>query len=708
MGLSRTSTGKELMKSENTEKSGFTVALAGNPNVGKSTVFNLLTGMHQHTGNWPGKTVSNARGNCEGEKRKYELVDIPGAYSLCARSEEERIARDFICFGNADAVVLVCDGGCLERNLNLVLQCAETEKDILICVNLMDEAKRKGIKINLKALSEKLGLPVIGISAKNKNSRDIVLKALDALKGGFNKGSCKIEYPEILEEAIINVEKALIEVCADKINPRWLALRLLEADRELKILADEKLSEKISENKELMELIETERERLRCAGIEGQRLQDMIASAISEKAREIASDTVFYTKSPYSLRDRKIDKLLTGKLVGYPLMVLLLLLVFYITITGANYPSEMLSKWLFTLEDKLRELFIYINLPPLVTGLLLDGVYRVLAWVVSVMLPPMAIFFPLFTLLEDAGYLPRIAYNLDKPFSRCGACGKQALSMSMGFGCNAAGVIGCRIIDSERERLLAVITNSLVPCNGRFPLLIAIISMFFAGTAAGKDSPFLSALMLTGFIVLSVIISFGCTKLLSSTVLKGKSSAFVLEMPPYRKPDLWQLIVRSIFDRTLFVLGRAVAVAAPAGAILWLMAHVQIYGNSLMNICSGFLEPLGRFMGLDGVILIAFILGFPANEIVLPIIIMGYTAAGSITEPGSLVEISRILTENGWTWITAFCTMLFSLFHWPCSTTLLTIKKETGSRKWTALSMALPTAVGFILCSLAAHLFSLI
>lgn len=322
------------------------------------------------------------------------------------------------------------------------------------------------------------------------------------------------------------------------------------------------------------------------------------------------------------------------------------------------------------------------------------------------MLPPMAIFFPLFTLLEDAGYLPRVAYNLDNAFHKCKACGKQALTMCMGFGCNAAGVIGCRIINSPRERLLAILTNSFVPCNGRFPMLIAVISMFFV-IGCGKYSAFASALMLTLFIVLSVILSLGATKLLSCTALKGEPSSFILEMPPYRTPRVGQVLIRSIFDRTLFVLGRAAAVAAPAGAILYLCANISIGGESIISICAGALDPLGRFMGLDGVILLAFILALPANEIVLPIIIMIYSAGSSIIEPGTLEEIRALLIQNGWGIKTALCFLLFALFHWPCSTTLLSIKKETGSTKWAALSALLPTAAGIIICALVSCLFKI-
>ena len=360
------------------------------------------------------------------------------------------------------------------------------------------------------------------------------------------------------------------------------------------------------------------------------------------------------------------------------------------------------------MQDRLTDFFQYLHAPEWLHGILVLGVYRVLAWVVSVMLPPMAIFFPLFTLLEDAGYLPRVAYNLDKPFKRCCACGKQALCMCMGFGCNAAGIIGCRIIDSPRERMLAILTNNFVPCNGRFPTLIAILTMFFVGTAGGVGSSLLSAVLLTAVIVFGVAVTFAVTKLLSKTLLKGIPSSFTLELPPYRKPQIGKVIVRSVFDRTLFVLGRAICVAAPAGMVIWLMANITIGDASVLNHCASFLNPFARLMGLDGVILIAFILGFPANEIVIPIVIMAYMEQGSILDLSSLAQMKELFVANGWTWITAISTMLFSLMHWPCSTTLLTIKKETGSWKWTALAVLIPASIGFVSCilfSAAAHLF---
>ena len=657
VGIKAVDSGLVIKKQTQEDK---VVALAGNPNVGKSTVFNALTGMNQHTGNWPGKTVANAQGYCSTGKQSYVMVDIPGTYSLMAHSTEEEVARNFICFGGPDAVVVVCDATCLERNLNLVLQTIEISSRVVVCVNLMDEAKRKNIRLDLPLISKRLGVPVVGATARKKKTLDEMMNALDGVVSGEIKTSpLTVVYPEA---AYLGEE----------------------------FLKDEELVNELSAAKE--KLLEQE--------IDGDRFKDMIVSALVKSAEEVCAEAVAFENHEYAASDRKLDKILTSRLTGYPVMILLLAMVFWLTITGANYPSQLLADGLFWVQDRLTELFVYLNAPDWLHGILILGVYRVLAWVVSVMLPPMAIFFPLFTLLEDAGYLPRVAYNLDKSFKRCCACGKQALCMCMGFGCNAAGVIGCRIIDSPRERLLAILTNNFVPCNGRFPTLIAILTMFFVGTAGGALSSVLSAVLLTAVIVFGIAMTFVMTRLLSKTLLKGMPSSFTLELPPYRKPQIGKVLVRSIFDRTLFVLGRAVVVAAPAGLVIWLMANIDIGGVSILTHFSSFLDPLANLMGLDGVILTAFILGFPANEIVIPIIIMAYTAQGSILELDSLSQMRELFVSNGWTWITAISTMLFSLMHWPCSTTLLTIKKETGSLKWTALAAALPTVTGMIICIL--------
>jgi len=692
------------------------IALAGNPNVGKSTVFNALTGMNQHTGNWPGKTVANAQGTHRFQGCDYILVDLPGTYSLMAHSNEEEIARDFILFGDADAIIVVCDATCLERNLNLVLQVMEITSNVVVCVNLMDEAKKKHIILDLEKLECELGVPVVGTSARSgKGLKEVIIKVKSLCTGDIKTRPHKVIYQEAIEEAIDDLVPVLKEHLPGKLNSRWLALRLLEQDPAIIIRIEDHLKYALQDDEQVQAHLKTGFEILENNDITKGELKDRVVSSIIFSAEKIVVDKIKskecdccgkcsecpgYAGASSNSRDRKLDKILISKHIGIPVMLVMLCLVFWLTITGANYPSQILAKGLFWIQNRLTDFFLWLGTPDWVHGVLVLGIYRVLAWVVSVMLPPMAIFFPIFTLLEDFGYLPRIAFNLDHQFKKAKACGKQALTMCMGFGCNAAGIIGCRIIDSPRERLIAIITNNFVPCNGRFPTLIAIISMFFVGKVGGAMDSLISTLILTGVIVLGVLMTFWISRFLSETILKGEASFFTLELPPYRTPQIGKVIVRSIFDRTLYVLGRAVIVAAPAGLIIWVLANITAGDMSLLNHCSKFLDPFARLLGMDGVILLAFILGFPANEIVVPIIIMAYLSTGSILELGSLGELKVLLVSNGWTWVTAVSTMLFCLIHWPCSTTCLTIKKETGSLKWTALSFAIPTVIGIMVCFL--------
>ena len=628
MGLTKNSMGNKLLVDDLNEIKkdiNFTIGLVGNPNVGKSSVFNNLTGLHQHTGNWPGKTIESSFGTYDYLGNKFLIVDLPGTYSLNSYSKEEAVTTDFIEKSHFDVMVVVVDATVLERNLNLVLQVLQITKNVIVCVNLLDEAKKKNIKINLKLLSEKLGVPVVGTIATKKNT-------LDELKKKINYIACNR---------------------TDDVN-------------------------EFSSDEEVV------------------RNSEMIANEVVDKSCINAT------------RDRKIDKILTSKIFGLPIMIAMLGFIFWLTIIGANYPSKILS-WLFELGQKrLENWFIAWKFPHFVSGLLINGVYQTVTWIISVMLPPMAIFFPLFTLLEDLGVLPRIAFNLDNFFRKAGTCGKQALTMCMGFGCNAAGVIGCRIMRSTRERLIAIVTNCFVPCNGRFPLLITVATIFFAGMFNGIVGSLVSTFIVLGVILLGIVLSLFISKILSCTILKGESSGFILELPPYRKPQIGSILIRSVLDRTIFVLGRAVCSAIPAGIVIWVLANVQIDGTSMISYIACFFDPIAKIMGLDGYILTAFIFGIPANEIVLPILLMMYMKSGYLVDISDSWRIGEILITNGWTILTAINVMIFTLLHFPCMKTLLTIKKETNSSKWVWISFLIPTVCGMIICILTNFIYNIL
>ncbi|MCR4435115.1 MAG: ferrous iron transport protein B [Clostridiales bacterium] len=708
MGLTNQSTGVGVLggglRIERTTPDDRIIALTGNPNVGKSTVFNSLTGLNQHTGNWPGKTVTNAQGKYRYKGRNFILVDIPGTYSLMANSVEEEVARDFICFGKPDAAVVVTDATCLERNLNLVLQTLEITDKVVVCVNLVDEAKRKKINIDCKELSKRLGVPVIPTSARSgEGLKELMDAVYEVSIRNHITDPIHITYDAPIEEAVQALETRIWELIDGRINNRWVALKLLEGDAVLLDSLGRYLKFNLLEDKDLCFLVERAKRQLAEKGVNTDELRDRMVSRIIDTAENICSRAVTFENKQYNSTDRKIDNILTSRAFGIPIMLGLLAGIFWLTIAGANIPSEMIASFLFGLEEKLTDFFLRAGAPGWVHGALVLGMYRTLAWVISVMLPPMAIFFPLFTLLEDLGYLPRVAFNLDNLFKKACAHGKQALTMCMGFGCNAAGVTGCRIIDSPRERLIAILTNVFVPCNGRFPTLIAISSIFIGGTVGGAFHSLASTLALTGLILFGIMMTLLVSSILSRTILKGLPSSFILELPSYRKPQVGRIIIRSILDRTLFVLGRAAAIAAPAGLVLWIMANIRVGDLSLLTHAAGFLDPFAKLLGMDGYILMAFILGLPANEIVVPIIIMSYMASNSILELEKMEDLRQLLVSHGWTWLTGVCVMLFSLMHFPCGTTLWTIRKETQSVKWTFVSFVLPTAAGILVCFIAAN-----
>lgn len=679
------------------------IALAGNPNVGKSTVFNALTGLHQHTGNWSGKTVGTAEGRFRRGKKEIRLVDLPGAYSLTADSAEEEVARDFLCFEHPDAAVVVCDACCLERNLIFAIQVAQIIPKTMLCVNMMDEARHRGIKIDLDALSKETGIPAVGVSAARYEGLDeLEENMIKLVEGRLHTVFIPVRYPKAIENAV----ESLAPVLARKygIKAVFPVIKLIENEHGF-VSAFERRFGEIASDPELTGAIGKAARIMRDGGITKKNVSDRVAACAVLRAEEICLSAVDASEQKAVRRDGKIDSVLTGGIWGIPVMLLLFAGIFWITVSGANYPSQWIASGFAIAEEWLCKGLSAINAPPVLADIIVNGVWRVLSWVVSVMLPPMAIFFPLFTLLEDLGYLPRVAFNLDRSFKAAGACGKQALTMCMGLGCGAVGVTGARIIDSPRERLIAIITNCFVPCNGRFPAIIAIVSMFL--TSGSRFSSLISALIMTGAISLSVLMTLVVSRILSKTVLKGVPAGFTLELPPYRIPRIGKVILRSVLDRTLVVLGRAVVVALPAGIIIWACSNINIGQETVLKTVATAIDPFARLFGMDGNVLFGFILALPANEIALPIMAMGYSG-GALAEISSLETTAALFYANGFGTVNAICTLVFILFHWPCATTILTIWKETKSIKWTVLSVIVPLLTGLSLCffiNIASKLF---
>ncbi len=666
-----------------------TVALAGNPNVGKSTVFNSLTGMKQHTGNWTGKTVDLAQGKVNWNGCDFRFIDIPGTYSLNPHSEEERVADEYICFGNAEKVAVVCDATNLERNLYLVLQIMETGADMVVCVNLLDEAEKKGFVIDLALLEKELGVKVVGMTARNGEGIEDLLCTLSEKSKNV---PVKIKYNQNIESAMEYILPLLKKYKVTKVNHRWLSLRLLEDYDSAELFLEENSGLSEPQIDEIKKSVFRAKEFLKETG-EFDNISESVSARLYKKASEICGAVIVSSPKQNYTKER----IFTNKLSAYPVMLLMLSAIFYVTIVGANYPSQWLSTLFAWLEEGLWNVAQKLPLPPMLESALIAGGFRVLGWVVSVMLPPMAIFFPCFTLLEDLGVLPRVSYVLDNGFRKANTCGKQALTTCMGFGCNCVGISGARIIDSKRERLIAVLTNSLTICNGRFPAIITLISVFLVGqTSAFKG--FFSAVMLASVIVFSFVLTLLVSNILSKTLLKGEASHYILELPPYRKPQITKVVINSVFNRTLSVLLRAVSVAFPAGVVIWLLANMWIGEFSILHHISNFFEPAGQLMGMDGKVLSAFLLGIPANEIVLPIALMSYMGSGEMIDVDNINVIGEILITNGWTKFTAISYIIFSVAHFPCATALLTVFKETKSAKWTFFSFLIPTVLGVVLC----------
>lgn len=710
----------------NAANSDYIVALSGNPNTGKSTIFNALTGLKQHTGNWTGKTVARSEGSFFFHDSKYKVIDLPGTYSLISSSLEEEIARNFVLFGKPDVTVIVVDATRLERNLNLVLQMLEISSRAIVCVNLIDEAEKKGIRIDSKVLSRELGVPVVLTAARDQTGMYGLLAGIEkiATSSQTQKPKSIYDFPAEIASPIDELNVVLENEFHRVANSKWLAVRLLDEDKSIieslengeleKYYSNTDASEQDSANPKASFVLDAaKRIKLRLPG----NFHDKIVEQTFHEAEKIAQKSIVKLgeKQKFNL-DHFLDNIFMSPLFGYPVMFLLFAFMFWLTIAGANVPSALLFDLLVGyIHPLLKTAAEALHFPWWLSGFLIDGMYLSTAWVISVMLPPMAIFFPMFTLLEDFGYLPRVAFNMDNLFKKAGAHGKQVMTMMMGFGCNAAGVVATRIIDSPRERLIAIITNNFAICNGRWPTQILVATIFIGALVPAHLAGFVSAMAVVGVALLGVFLTFVISWGLSNTVLKGEPSVFSLELPPYRIPKFWQTLYTSLIDRTLFVLWRAIVFALPAGAIIWLISNVNIGGDPIAAHMINSLEPIGWFLGLNGIILVAYVVAIPANEIVIPTILMlivlmtgtqGFTeGAGVIFESDSIDSLESILKNGGWTLLTAINLMLFSLIHNPCSTTIFTIYKETKSLKWTLVSTFLPIVLGILLTASIAFIW---